>query len=54
LHALLAARKLDETSLMREQSDRGDAYRSLLSGLDSEIYYEEVEFRLRDFLQFLK
>ena len=54
LHALLAARKLDETSLLREQTERGDAYRSLLSGLESDNSREEVEFRLRELLQFLK
>jgi len=54
LHAVLAAHHLDETALLREQSDRGDAYRSLHSRLDFENIDEEVEFRLRDFLQFLK
>jgi hypothetical protein len=54
LHALLAANRLDEVSLLREQSDRGDAYRSLHSRLDFENIDEEVEFRLRDFLQFLQ
>jgi hypothetical protein len=54
LHALLAAHHLDEGALLREQSDRGDAYRSLHSRLDFENIDEEVEFRLRDFLQFLK
>jgi hypothetical protein len=54
LAALLAANGLDETSLMREQSDRGDAYRSLQSRLEFERHDKEIEFRLRDFLQFLK
>jgi len=54
LAALLAANRLDEASLMREQSDRGDAYRSLQSRLEFEPPDKEVEFRLRDFLQFLK
>jgi BatD DUF11 like domain len=54
LHALLAAHELDEAALLREQSDRGDAYRSLHSRLDFDGSQEEVEFRLRDFLQLLK
>jgi hypothetical protein len=54
LQALLAAHRLDETSLLREQSDRGDAYRSLHSRLDFDNSQEEVEFRLADFLQLLK
>ena len=54
LQALLAAHRLDEASLLREQSDRGDAYRSLHSRLDFDNSQEEVEFRLADFLQLLK
>jgi hypothetical protein len=54
LHVLLAAHHLDEASLLREQSDRGDAYRSLHSRLDFDGSQEEIEFRLRDFLQLLK
>jgi hypothetical protein len=54
LQALLAAHRLDEAALLREQSDRGDAYRSLHSRLDFDHSQEEVEFRLRDFLQLLK
>jgi len=54
LQALLAAHNLDEAALLREQTDRGDAYRSLHSRLDFDGSQEEVEFRLRDFLQLLK
>jgi len=54
LQALLAAHKLDEATLLREQSDRGDAYRSLHSRLDFDDSQEEVEFRLRELLQLLK
>jgi hypothetical protein len=35
LHTFLARKKIDETALANEVSDRGDAYRALLSLLDA-------------------
>lgn len=62
IRAKLQALGFDENALMREQTERGDAYRSLRSLLDAierekvenDYLEEEVEFRLRDFLQFRK
>jgi hypothetical protein len=62
IRAKLQALGVDENALMREQTERGDAYRSLRSLLDAierekvgiDNLEEEVEFRLRDFLQFRK
>jgi BatD DUF11 like domain len=61
LHALLARKRIDEAALTREASDRGDAWRALRSLLDSVERdravvadpEREIEFRTRDFLQFL-
>jgi hypothetical protein len=61
LHALLAQKRIDEAALTREASDRGDAWRALRSLLDSVEHdravvadpEREIEFRTRDFLQFL-
>ena len=62
LAALLAEKQIDEAQLLKEPTERGDAYRSLLSLLDAidrqrveiDDPDREVEFRLHDFLQFLK
>jgi hypothetical protein len=51
---LLEQKGLDERSLLREDTDRGDTYRSLHSLLQRGETEDEIEFRLRDFLQFLQ
>ncbi len=59
LQAFLAARGVDEAALLRESTDRGDAYRAVISLLDAidrerieiEDVQKEIELRTRDFLQ---
>jgi hypothetical protein len=60
LHTFLTRRKIDETALANEVSDRGDAYRALVSLLDAiqreRILPEEadVEQRARDLVESLR
>ena len=57
LHTFLARNKIDETALVNEISDRGDAYRALISLLDAiqreRIGAEEgdLEQRARDLVE---
>ncbi len=59
LHAFLARRKIDETTLTNEVSDRGDAYRALRSLIDAidhdrispEEAAADLEQRARDLVE---
>ena len=59
LQAFLASRNIDEPMLLLESSDRGDAYRAVISLLDAidrerieiDDAQKEIELRVRDFLQ---
>lgn len=60
LHSFLTRKKIDETALANEISDRGDAYRALISLLDAiqreriPIEEADVDQRARDLVESLR